>query len=171
LRELRVTLGHLPSLLIQIVGRLLALLGCELVELLCELVELLSRLLNTRTLRRLPPRKALQIACQLFERGTPCVGIWVDALLQLVFARRKIGQCLLAATTVFAQLALKLGELLVERRALLGCKRLILGDLLAQLLRLVGSLLECLLHCGALLQHTVLRVRQQCRGQADCQWN
>ena len=106
LRDLRVALLELLGLLAQVLGRLLALLGRHLVELLGQLIELLGGLLEAWALAGLLPREALEVARHLLKRGAARVGVRVDPLLELRLDRRKVGQRLLAAAGILAQLAL-----------------------------------------------------------------
>ena len=169
LRKLRVALALLLGLLAQVLRKLLALLGRHLRKLLGQLIELLRGLVGIAGLLAVLARSILQAARKIFQRRAARVAARVDALLQLVFHRRQVGQRLLAAARVFAQLALKLGKLRVERGALFGRERLVLRDLLAQLLGLVGNLRGCLLHGGALGQHRRLWVGQHRQRHAQRQ--
>ena len=76
-------MSELVGLLLQRLSDLLALLRRHLLELLGKLLKLLSGLLGARALERLAARKALQVASHVFKSGPACVGIRVDALLEL----------------------------------------------------------------------------------------
>jgi len=159
LRDLWVTLLELLGLLAQIRRRLLTLLGCHLIELLGQLIELLGSLIQAWALARLLARESLKVARHLLKRGAAGIGIRVDALLELRFNRRKVGQRLLATARILAQFAFEVGQLRIKRGALLRRERLLLRQLLAQLRGLVGGLLKRLLDSGALFEHALLRVR------------
>ena len=102
LGDLRVALLELLSLLAQIPGRLLPLFGRHLVELLGQLIKLLGGLLEAWALAGLVPREPLEVAGHLLKRSAARVGVGVDPLLELCLDRRKVGQCLLAATGILA---------------------------------------------------------------------
>ena len=59
-------MGKLIRLLLQRLGRLLALLGRHLLDLLGQLLKLLGRLLHARALERLAAGQALQVARHVF---------------------------------------------------------------------------------------------------------
>ena len=109
---------------------MMALLWRHLAELLGELAELLGGLLGARALERLATGEPLEVARQLLDRRAPGVRVRIDALLELCLGRREVGQRLLAAARVLAQLALQLGKLLIQRGADVGSTHPLSGFLL-----------------------------------------
>src|SRR5690606_34991453 len=125
----------------------------HLAELLGELAQVLRRLLEARALRLLLAGPGLQAARELLEARALRVRVRVEALLDARLGGGEVRKRLLAVPAVLAQLALEVGELLLEQLTLLGRERLVLGDLLADLLDLGRLLLEALAHQLPLPQH------------------